>query len=42
MQKLSIYEYCDILNWKIYFDMAVERVGFEPGMLWVLVCSANL
>jgi hypothetical protein len=34
--------YCDILHWKIYFDMLVEMVGFEPHILWLLVCSANL
>jgi hypothetical protein len=41
MQKL-LYEYCDILQWKIYFDMLVESVGFEPEILWILVCSADL
>jgi hypothetical protein len=40
------------INWKMYFDMLVEMVGFEPGILemvgfepgilWILVCSVNL
>jgi hypothetical protein len=31
-----------ILHWKIYFNILVEAVGFEPEILWILVCSANL
>jgi hypothetical protein len=31
-------EYCDILYWKIYFDVLVERVGFEP---WDLVNTGS-
>jgi hypothetical protein len=34
--------YINIVYWKMYFDMLVEMVGFEPGILWVLVCSVNL
>jgi hypothetical protein len=34
---MNIVTFCT----EIYFDMLVERVGFEPGILWILVCSAN-
>jgi hypothetical protein len=41
-KETNLYYFSSLYYKKKKFFMLVEMVGFEPGILWVLVCSANL